>query len=153
MKSVVLWLVLLLMVACAPRAQNAGALEPTVKEVQPLTLEALPEAATTELLQAAQAVLQGLQITVRQVTGKQYRGQDSEAFVRMVDRFYAEHPGYCPLEEAFYFTNLPSVYLTVTAKGNQVAVFIYDQRNRPQIQAVVAEGTMPNAPVVTVCAS
>jgi hypothetical protein len=66
-------------------------------------------------------------------TAFQYQGIDERAFLAVVDKFYLEHPGFCPLQDAFFIAPEQNLYMTVAAKELEVAAFIYDQSQKPNL--------------------
>jgi hypothetical protein len=66
-------------------------------------------------------------------TAYQYQGSDERAFLAVADKFYLEHPGFCPLQDAFFIAPDQSLYMTVAAKDLEIAVFIYDQSQKPNL--------------------
>jgi hypothetical protein len=74
-------------------------------------------------------------VGVKLETGAAYRydGSDDRAFLATIDRFYLENPGFCPVENGFFFLEDRQLYLTLAAKDLQVRAFIYDQSLRPKL--------------------
>jgi hypothetical protein len=66
-------------------------------------------------------------------TAYQYQGSDERAFLAVVDKFYLEHPGFCPLRDAFFIAPEQNLYMTVAGKELEVAAFIYDQSQKPNL--------------------
>ncbi len=69
-----------------------------------------------------------------------YVGTDQQAFLVAIDQFYLKNPGFCPVENAFFYAGDRPVYLTLAAKpagkstpasGVEVRAFIYDQSEKP----------------------
>jgi hypothetical protein len=63
----------------------------------------------------------------------QYQGSDERAFLAVVDKFYLEHPGFCPLQDAFFIALEQNLYMTVAGKNLEIAAFIYDQSQKPNL--------------------
>jgi hypothetical protein len=75
-----------------------------------------------------------LRITDGGQTASRYSGSDGNAFLFIVDRFYAQHPGFCPLEVNGFHAHLEGkVFLTLAAKGLEVRGFVYDLSARPAV--------------------
>lgn len=132
-----------LLAACAP-AETAPV----------LPLKPLPKETTLQQQAVFQQELDQLGIQVTSGTSFLYEGLDLNAFQNIINRFYQEHPGYCPLENAFFLKENPyGLYMTVTAKGNAVAALIYDQRQKPKITYSVLEGQSKELLGVTNCSN
>lgn len=131
-------LVVVGLVACTPTAA-------------PLSTQSLDADSTRKLLDAFNGTFQELHLTLTSTTGRQYTGKDGQAFKQVVTAFYQNHPGFCPIENAFYLSETtPGLYMTVTSNDQQVALLIYDQRKSPLLSYVVAEGVanppLPSSP-------
>jgi hypothetical protein len=97
------------------------------------TFSDLEPAKTTELSNVFQPVFQQLGIRIGGGKAFRYEGKDDRAFLATIDRFYLEHPGFCPLQDAFFVAPDQSLYMTLAAKDFEVAAFIYDQSRRPSL--------------------
>ncbi|GGJ33170.1 hypothetical protein [Deinococcus roseus] len=132
---------LLVLGACAPAVQD-----------DTVPVSPLPQSVTQEQQGYFQQELKDLGITILSGSSALYAGLESTAFQKLVDQFYRSHPGYCPLENAFFIKDNPfGVYMTVTAKGDQIAAFIYDQRQKPRVTYSVLEGKSSQVLAVGLC--
>jgi hypothetical protein len=86
-------------------------------------------------------------------TGSAYRydGSDDRAFLATIDRFYLENPGFCPVENGFFFLEDRQLYLTLAAKDFQVRAFIYDQSLRPKLLFAFINASSATKLPVTPC--
>ncbi len=88
----------------------------------------------------------------------QYNGNDSRAFLFVVDRFYLEHPGFCPLAENgfLYLENNTGLFMSLAAPiepqtGNPVIALVYDQNAKPKLRFVSLQGSSRTILPVTKC--
>ena len=100
----------------------------------------LEPAKATELSTVFQPVFK--QLGIRIGTGKafRYEGKDDRAFLATIDRFYLEHPGFCPLQNAFFAAPDQSLFMTLAAKDLEIAAFVYDQSRRPNLVFAYLDG-------------
>jgi hypothetical protein len=141
--------------ACAP-AKQGPPLRPE------FTFNPQSETITAALGQAFKAPLS--EARVRLGTGKsfKYEGTDQRAFLAMIDRFYLEHPGFCPVENAFLFDQEHQLYLSLAAhpgtgigaaspEAREVRVLVYDQSQQPQLTFAFFEALSTNPITASPC--
>ena len=95
--------------ACAPAVTSAN-------------FEYAPLSATTAqaMVRGFAPTLEGLAINLERgsETALRYAGSDQQAFLAIIDRFYQQNPGFCPLERGgFHSDTSGKVFLTIAAKG------------------------------------
>lgn len=76
----------------------------------------------------------------------------------VVDRFYQEHPNFCPvLDNGFlYLENQPGLFMTLAAPlepqvGNPVIALVYDQTFKPKLTFVSLKGSSRKVLAVNKC--
>lgn len=124
---------LMLVSACAPAVTSAN-------------FEYAPLSATTAqaMVQGFAPTLEGLAINLERgsETALRYAGSDQQAFLAIIDRFYQQNPGFCPLERGgFHSDTSGKVFLTIAAKGLEVRGFVYDLSARPRIDFALFAGS------------
>lgn len=140
--TVISLLLSFVVLGCAPAVQT---------EARP---EVFPLSATVgqEQLGYFQEDLKELRITILTINSYQYRGTDEGAFLKIIQGFYKDHPGFCPLVNSFYLKEEPlGIYMTVTAKGHEVAAIVYDQRQKPKFTYTMIHGLSDTVLETTSC--
>jgi hypothetical protein len=147
MKKLPLMAVIFGLVACVPVSQKVE------YKFLPLT-----ENVGLELVKPFKDQLKSLEIQLGSGVTYQYDGNDSRAFLVVVDRFYLEHPGFCPLiENGFlYLENQPGLFMTLAAPlepqvGNPVIALVYDQTFKPKLTFVSLKGSSRKVLAVNKC--
>jgi hypothetical protein len=136
-------------VGCAPSANTPD-----------YVLESLPRDAAHALIAPFSSVLRRLELRVQDETqtASRYDGTERNAFLFIVDRFYQQNPGFCPLEtNAFHADASGKVFLTLAARGLEVRGFVYDLAARPAVTFAVfaasSQSVLNTQPCRTVNAS
>jgi hypothetical protein len=141
--------------ACAPARQG-----PPVRPE--FTFNPQSETVTAALSQAFKSPLYDARIRLGKGKSFKYEGTDQRAFLAMIDRFYLEHPGFCPVENAFLFDQEHQVYLSLAAhpgtgigaaspEAREVRVLVYDQSQQPQLTFAFFEGLSTNPITASPC--
>jgi hypothetical protein len=121
----------LMLCACVPVATSA---------TPNYTFEPLPAETARAMIAGFTATIRTLELRVETNTevGSRYVGSDGNAFLFIVDRFYRENPGFCPLERGGFGVDAGGkTFLTLAAKGLEVRGFVYDLSSRPSVSFVV----------------
>jgi hypothetical protein len=106
--------------ACAPRVNYS--------------FEATEGAKASELIEPFRNVLERFEIRNASGVAYRYDGNDEKAFLVAADRFYAESPGFCPLQSnAFHYLDGQAVFMTIAAKKTDIRLFVYDRSKFPQL--------------------
>ncbi len=121
-----------LLLACAPSA--------TEREPSPLALEAIPLVKGLELTRPFRAEWQRFGVNLEVSGSFRYTGSEDAAFYRVVDRFYRENPGFCPVEKGFLVGVDGQTFVTLAARGLEVRAFAYDLSARPGLTVVFLTG-------------
>jgi hypothetical protein len=118
----------------------------------------LTENVGLELVNPFKDQLKNLEIQLGSGMAYQYDGNDSRAFLVVVDRFYQEHPGFCPLVENgfLYLENQPGLFMTLAAPlqpqaGNPVIALVYDQTFKLKLTFVSLKGASRKVLAVNKC--
>jgi hypothetical protein len=125
---------LLLLSACVPASSSPPN----------YAFETLPRETGQAMVRGFGSVLRDLeiQITLNPESALRYSGSDSNAFLFIVDRFYQQNPGFCPLEKSgFHPDSSGKVFLTLAAKGLEVRGFVYDLSSRPAVTFTTFSGS------------
>ena len=120
----------------------------------------LAATAVSTLAQPFKSNLERVGITLEEGQAFGYEGDDERAFYAAVDKFYLEHPGFCPVENAF-LNAANSLYLTVAARPaarpgdpgtvGEVWAFVYDQSRKPKLTFAFVKGSSSRAIAGTPC--
>ena len=147
MKQTIFLVLFFFLVACVPVNQKV--------EYKFLPLN---EQAGLDLVKPFNDQLKSLEIQLGTGIAYQYDGSDSRAFLVVVDRFYQEHPNFCPvLENGFlYLENQPGLFMTLAAPlepqvGNPVIALVYDQTFKPKLTFVSLKGSSHKVLAVNKC--
>ncbi len=122
---------MLALCGCVPAATSAA---------PNYSFEPLPEETTRAMIGGFAATIRTLELRLdaNSETGSRYVGSDGNAFLFIVDRFYRENPGFCPLERGGFGVDAGGkTFLTLAAKGLEVRGFVYDLSSRPSVSFVV----------------
>jgi hypothetical protein len=141
--------------ACAP-AKQAAPVRPE------FSFNPQSETITEALGQVFKAPLAEDRVRLGKGKSFKYEGTDQRAFLAMIDRFYLEHPGFCPVENAFLFDQEHQVYLSLAAhpgtgigavspEAREVRVLVYDQSQQPQLTFAFFEGLSTSAVTANPC--
>jgi hypothetical protein len=86
-------------------------------------------------------------------TAQRYSGDDTRAFSLIIDRFYLEHPGFCPVTNGFMIsaTGKTAVTFATDEDGSEVRALVYDLSSRPNFSFVFLRGFSRNKLPVTPC--
>lgn len=114
---------------------------PAATEPAPLEVASLGEADARALTLEFKPVLDALGVSLTQTRGYRYAGSDDNAFLRVIDSFYRENPGFCPVEGGFHAGGNGRVFLTLAARGTLVRGFVYDLSARPRLQYIFLAGS------------
>lgn len=119
------FLVLLLcLVACAPAAS--------------FSLEPVAGVSALEFVAEFQPVLQRLKIEPKAGVVQRYQSQ-GQPLLEVTQAFYRTYPGFCPLKVgAFSRSNVRARFLTITANGKDVQLFVYEPEQQGVLYAVVS---------------
>jgi hypothetical protein len=118
----------------------------------------LTESIGLELVKPFKEQLKNLEIQLGSGIAYQYDGSDSRAFLAVVDRFYQEHPNFCPVSENgfLYLEKQPGLFMTLAAPlepraGNPVIALVYDQTFKPKLTFVSLKGSSRKVLAVNKC--
>ncbi|GGJ59629.1 hypothetical protein [Deinococcus roseus] len=130
LKAVVLLAVL---TACAPSVTQPD------EEAPPVT--ALDAGMAQQLQEAFSEIFTDAGIVIQQKSAFKYAGLSATGFTALINLYYKNHPGFCPVVDGFYISeSRPNTYMTLTAKGNKVSAFVYDQSEKPFVTYAYLEG-------------
>ncbi len=121
-----------LLLACAPSV--------TESQPAPLVLEPIPLVSGLELTRPFRAQWQDFGVSLEVSGSFRYSGSEETAFYRVVDRFYTENPGFCPVEKGFLVGLDGKTFVTLAARGLEVRAFAYDLSARPGVTFVFLKG-------------
>lgn len=119
--------------SCAPQQTTKFILQPVDGSGQRLVEQFTP-------------LLAQLGITVTAVRMGTISENSQETLSAIVNAFYAQAPGFCPLQETPFFTSeIGSAFMLVTAKGQTVQVLLYENGRPDAIQFISLTGQMIEA--------
>jgi hypothetical protein len=142
MNNLLAWLLvgLLGLVACAPSSAPPE---------QPW--QAADEAVLTVLRTPFVELLQTRGITLGVGQAFRYEGSDERVFLQVIDQFYRQHPGFCPVERGFAAAPDRPLYITLAANGLDVRALVYDQSRKPKLSFSFIQGSSLSALPTTPC--
>jgi hypothetical protein len=120
-------LLLLCLAACAPAA----------------TFSLTPVVGVTalEFVSEFQPILARLGIEAKSGVVQRYQSQ-GEPLLEVTQAFYQTYPGFCPLRSgSFWRSSVRSKFMTITAKGNDVRLFVYEPEQQGVLYAAVEAGS------------
>jgi hypothetical protein len=85
-------------------------------------------------------VLQYYKIQFSKGTSFEYTGTDERAFLAVVDSFYLEVPGYCPMIDGYHVSSTGFWQMTLAAKDKGVRALIYNLNQKPKFEYAILEG-------------
>jgi hypothetical protein len=130
---------------CAPRTQETKTLPPQVTVTSNLD--------TYEYLLAPfKEDLQALGIQVARYQTFVYDGGDPDTFIKAINQFYRQYPGFCPLENAFFAASNQVQFMTLAGNNSeQVRGFLFDHSQKPKLTYGYIEGISSQMLKATVC--
>lgn len=152
-RSLARWLVLAALAACvgcAPSVQG----DPGGRRAEQRIVftEGDGESVLPTLVAPFHAYLEGRRIELMGARAFRYDGADPNAFVVAINKFYRDHPGFCPLVDAFAAAPDGQRFLTLASDGTtSIKVFLYDHSERPQLTFAFADATSARVLPVTRC--
>lgn len=119
-------LIALVLLGCAP------AIEDPLEE--PLATESANAEVMSTLISPFAQDLGALGITVTQREAYIHSGSDPDAFAKATNTFYLSNPGFCPLENAFFYDETGTKFMTLAGNNTgSIRGFLYDQSRRPRL--------------------
>lgn len=131
MKAIYLLSLLLLCNSCLPKSAS------TPESVQ--ADQDLPSLFGQTLVQDFSSDLLNQNIQIITTRGYLYTQENPQGLGIILQHFYQQNPGFCPLKNAFFPAQDPSIYMTLLGKARAIRGFIYDLREKPKISYVFFE--------------
>ena len=105
------------------------------------------------MLRDARGAINAVMVSYTLEIAQRYEGNDNRAFSLAIDRFYLEHPGFCPVVGGFLISSSGRSAVTFTAdeKGREVRAFVYDLVSRPRFSFAYVKGSSREVLPVTPC--